>query len=210
MYRTNPREVDCSHLSSVISVSQALAEEVPEFHRALLKTNFPSLALKLGATLRDAPAESGCVGSISTDIASLLVPASVSRAWAVKRVLPALLDSGLLELLIEDALTPGKRPFAKLSKQDPLQQICRVAHDPVVFKSLNAAERELSDALWERVVEHPIASERFQILQPAIDLHDMLEARMGTIENPVICACLEVRFPQLLFKVRFTHPISAR
>lgn len=84
MYRRNPREVNCNHLAAVISVSQGFAEEIPAFHRALLKTNFPSLALKLGVTLRDAPAASGCVGSISTDIASRLVPACIIRPRACK------------------------------------------------------------------------------------------------------------------------------
>lgn len=193
-YEDNPLDVDCNHLATIISVSQVFAEEVPAFHRALFKVKFPSLALKLGRSFRRAPASMGCSGSIETDIASRLVPGSLSRAWAVVHVLPELLDSGLLELLIEDALTPGQRVMAKWSKQDPLQQICRVAHHPAVFQSLEAAEKQ-SSSLLQRAERHPVASQRFKLLPLTLDVQAMLDERMDTIEQPLICACLEVSSP---------------
>ncbi|KAJ3516004.1 hypothetical protein NMY22_g14307 [Coprinellus aureogranulatus] len=189
-YRANPRGVNCDHLLAAISISQVFAEDVPSFHRALHKANFPSIALKIGCAFRRAPATGGCPGSVATDIASRLVPGSLSRAWAAVHVLPQLLDAGLLEVLIEDAITPGQRAMAKWSGQDPVHQICRVSHHPTIFKALDAAEHRLSEELRLRVDNHP-AFDRLQQLPHAIETQEMLNERVDTIAQPLICSCLE-------------------
>lgn len=187
-YDADPKTTDCRPLLAIITIAHKLAAHVGPFRRALALSRFPGWSIDLAWQVRKAPSISKHGGSMAADVACVIFPAWTGRAWEASQVIPQLLDSGLLDIIADDALDTREKDLRRWSGQDPLLSLWRASHHPAIRRSLIVAEARLP---MEQISQVEEIAPRFATFKNALLFYSYY---VPADDEPrtLTCACVEV------------------
>ncbi|TEB37888.1 hypothetical protein FA13DRAFT_710151 [Coprinellus micaceus] len=181
-------DLDCAPLVSFVFTAVRLASAQP-LERALLRSGFFPLAMKLALKFRGAPSTVRDGGSVATQIAALLYPRRSIRAYPLVHIFSTLLECGLLEVLYDDSLTPSQGDQSRWHTKDHITYLFRTCHHPRVYDILASAVTNLPMSKRKHLKANPEAS-RLHELASYISLYETAAKLSEPVDATLYCASL--------------------
>lgn len=184
-------DLDCAPLVSFIFTAVRLASAQP-LERALLRSGFFPLAMKLAFKFRDAPSTVRDGGSVATQIAALLYPRRSIPAYPLVHIFSTLLECGLLEVLYDDSMTASQGDQSRWHTKDHITYLFRTCHHPRVYDILASAVINMPVSKRKHLKANPEAS-RLHELASYISLYETAAKLSEPVDATLYCASLSVR-----------------
>jgi hypothetical protein len=183
-YEEDPTTVRSSLFSIMVSVARYFTNAQP-FSRALRKSGFPTLAVKLALEFRNCPTtffqdlEPNKRGNLAAEITSRFLEIWLLSAKNVLYLMPDILDAGLIDTVFDDlvSLSKGMKPLncwvdLEVGKPTPLQWIARdVTFHPNIAKSLFSAIEKTRSTNSAAVFDDPVVSDHWNGFLRSIEVH---------------------------------------
>jgi hypothetical protein len=184
-------EMDCSPLMGLIPAAKQISA-VPVFERSLVKSGFFPLVVRYGWMFREAPGIPPFGESIDTEIASQLFPSRGSRAYTYIHTFPALLEGGLLDIILLDFLARPRGDYSTWHEENPLLQLFLACHHPRIADALSDATVDMLESTKQAVKGDPEVQEILDEFMESIEPYEAASREQDERGFPLVCACLEV------------------
>ncbi|KAF6753422.1 hypothetical protein DFP72DRAFT_1128717 [Ephemerocybe angulata] len=154
-------DLDITPFRSYVADVTALSRENPTFFQVVLKSGFPALALKLALEARRAQSNRLDIA----DIAHILFNPITLPVKGSRRLTAQIIDAGLLEIVIEDLISPPKEGGKifdgwKFQKEmNPLKALLFASYDRRIAKALNAAIESVPAQILQIIESNTTAHE---------------------------------------------------
>lgn len=190
----DPRMLNCLTPLNLLNLTRNLSE-VKSFSRALVDCNFPRLAMhscfKFPAFVCVVQGQQS-KGTLPALTAATILGSSLSDAYCILRVVPELLDVGLLSVLLDNSLLAMERGFqagAEEMARSCFEQLHTTAHHPRIVRAIAEAFNSISDSILARSGD----------LKVWRDFADSLKVQFSALSkvspgrDPPLCDSLQVR-----------------
>ncbi|KAF5341113.1 hypothetical protein D9611_005876 [Ephemerocybe angulata] len=146
----NTPGVNCTTLSSYVFFTLSLSSRLPRFCKIMMKSGFPTLAMKAALDVRLAPARNLPRGPMSLEISTVLFNRQILLVDYSRRLVTQVLKAGILEIIVDDLLAPRDKGevFDEWKFDEyvghPLGALLCASYDRHIANALNTAIMSLS------------------------------------------------------------------
>ncbi|KAF6753407.1 hypothetical protein DFP72DRAFT_901615 [Ephemerocybe angulata] len=146
----NTPGVNCTTLSSYVFFTLSLSSRLPRFCKIMMKSGFPTLAVKAALDVRLAPARNLPRGPMSLEISTVLFNRQILLVDYSRRLVTQVLKAGILEIIVDDLLAPRDKGevFDEWKFDEyvghPLGALLCASYDRHIANALNTAIMSLS------------------------------------------------------------------